>query len=452
MWGAYKVGKVIGRGLYGEVRLAEKDGQRFAIKKFRAEIYQGIETPSEAAIALQASHPNIIQAKEYFSLPGEDALEPEQYLVMELADTNLYSYIKENDPSKEDRVRLFYELVSAVAYLQENGFYHCDIKPVNILLKDGHVKLGDLGIAGYKSLRGSVCNTFSSPQDHIKNLFIEESDVPGPYREIFTEKVNFQASDMWALGITLVFILTGKVLFYEEFPLPALYEYLSNPKEYLMEYVPLPWLDLVKHMLQPRQKDRPQLAIEVLQYPKFVKRAFSTPIPGYAPIFYNLDIQVTPDPKIKVLLEWLQEVVEEYEGNAFTFAATAGCLYYVYDDLTDKGQNRRILQCVGCACLLLMGKIYDANYIIPSDLVYMSADIFTEEQLYEQERKVMDKLSGRLYFNNLATLAFSKDAYQKSQEILFDSSLYSSTNLEEYMKELELTETIPERNNRQRLV
>ncbi|SPN78964.1 Serine/Threonine protein kinase [Brazilian cedratvirus IHUMI] len=460
---SYKIGETLGKGSYGEVKLAERDGVKYAIKKFNADFYQGVETPVEIAVTLQASHPNIIQGKEYFTQEvtisekeGEEKIvEHEQYLVMELADTNLYEYIKFKKPGERDRVRLFYELTSALAYLQDNGFYHCDIKPVNILIKDNHVKLGDLGVAGYKSLRGSVCNTYFSPQDYSKNNFLftaEEVEIPQEYQDIFERPVNFQASDIWALGITFIFILTGKVLFYEEDTLPALFSYLEDPRDYLRTQVEIPpvWMDLIEHMLQPRQEDRPHLAKEILQYPEFVQRSLSTPIPGSAPIFYNLDITVTPDPKLKILLNWLEEVVQEYEGNSTGLSATAGCLYYVFDDLTDKGRNVKILQCLGCACLLLMGKIYDVNFVTPEDLVYMSANIFTTEQLYEQERRVMDKLQGRLYFNNLATLAFSKAAWEKSREIMFDPALYASTNLVDYMKKLELTESIEERNNRQR--
>jgi serine/threonine protein kinase len=455
MWGSYKVGKTLGRGFYGEVRVGSQDGdenQRYAIKKFRIDSGEGIETPSELALTLQSSHPNIIHAKEYF-FEGQD-----QYLVMELASSNLFDFVEDNDLELEDKVGLIYELVSAVAYLQENGFYHCDIKPLNILIKDGQVKLGDLGISGYKSVRGSVCNSFFSPQDYYKNnslAFLDEQEIPGTFLDIFQERVDFQASDMWALGITLVFILTGETLFYDEDALSSMYEYINEPREYLQRNLPSlspSWLSLLENMLKPRQEERIHLAREVLQYPEFVKRSLSTPIPGSAPIFYNLDITVTQDPKVRVLTEWLEEVRTEYNLNSFTLAATIACLYYVYDDLTDKGKNRAIIQSVGCACLYLMSKIYDAQPPYPEDLTYISAEVFTREQLLEQEKRVMDKLQGRLYFNTLATLAFSKAAFEKSREVLFDANLYSATNIQEYMTKLELTESIQERNTRAKLI
>lgn len=450
MLDSYKLGKILGKGLYGKVMLVEKDGTKYALKEFRNEFEQGVDSPNEVAVALQAKHPHIIQAKEYFI--EQDV----QYLVLELADDNLYNYIKRGGIEERDRVRLFYELVSALVYLQENNFYHCDIKPVNVLIKDDHVKLGDLGLTNYKSYRSSVCNTFSSPQDFYKNhqLHLDEEDLPAEFRDVFAQRVNFQASDIWALGVTFAFILTGKTLFYEENTFFALLQYLEDPRDYLRTKLEVPpvWMDLLERMLQPSQEDRPHLAREILQYPEFVQRSFSTPVPGSGHIFYQLDISVTPDRKLRILSDWLEEVVTEYEGNSFSLSAALACLYFVFDDLTDKGQNVKILQCLGCACLYLMGKIYDVDYISASDLVFMSANIFTEKQLYEQEKRVLDKLQGRLYFDTLATLAFSKAAYEKSREILFDASLYSSTNLLDYMKKLELTESIQERNNRQRLV
>lgn len=39
------------------------------------------------------------------------------------------------------------ELLSACTYLYLKGIIHRDIKPANILMKDGHLKISDFGLA-----------------------------------------------------------------------------------------------------------------------------------------------------------------------------------------------------------------------------------------------------------------------------------------------------------------
>ena len=39
------------------------------------------------------------------------------------------------------------ELIEACTYLYEKGIIHRDIKPANLLLKEGHLKISDFGLA-----------------------------------------------------------------------------------------------------------------------------------------------------------------------------------------------------------------------------------------------------------------------------------------------------------------
>ncbi|SOB73950.1 putative serine/threonine protein kinase [Cedratvirus lausannensis] len=401
MWGSYSINKCLGKGLYGEVREARgADGKRYAIKKFLLDFDCGVEAPQELALVLQCSHPYIIQGKEYFFYRDE------QYLVMELAETNLLKYVKENKLTEGEMCRLFYELVSALAYLQENGFYHCDIKPENVLIKDGHAKLADFGVSGYKSIQPECCNSFASPQNYFVNHRLYRREMPEKHVKIFTQKVDYQASDIWALGVTFVYILTGKVLFYDASnPLQELYKYVDAPASYLSSNctnLSEPGIHLLEKMLHPDQEQRIKLAKDILQFlPNYQGKEL---VLGSAPIFYNLDIKVTSDKKLSILVDWLKESSKELGLSCLDLTASIDCLYYVYDDLTDKGQNNKIIQCVGCACVLLMSKTYNSVGIAPSELVYYSDGAFTKTQLYEQERKILHKLQGRVFFNTPALL------------------------------------------------
>ncbi|SPN79867.1 Serine/Threonine protein kinase [Cedratvirus Zaza IHUMI] len=438
MWGSYTTGKSLGQGLYGEVREAtDSMGQRWAVKKFTENRY-GVETPSEVALTLQASHPHIIKAREYFS-EGE-----RQYLVMELADMNLRTLVDENKPTEEESVTLLCQVLDALAYLQENRFHHCDIKPENILILQGSAKLADLGLCVYGNVKLSSCQSFTSPQNYFTNNGMYTWQIKR-HSSIFAQKADYQASDIWALGVTFVYMLTGKILFYlSEGPLEEFYKFIDDPVSYLEALVDKKWLDLLIKMLHPDQKQRLHLAKDVLALLN------KTPLPGLALILYNLDITVTVTKNLYTVIDWLEEVFEEIKLPCHDAAATIACFYYVFDDLTDKGRNGKIMQCLGCACLFLMNKTYSFTAVNPEDLVYYSADVFTKKELYEMERRVFDKLGGRVLFHTLATLAFSRDAYYKAKRaLLYSPKAYSTTNLVEYMSNLEFAESVEEKNNRE---
>lgn len=427
MWGSYTLGKLLGQGAYAEVRVGKKDGQSYAIKKFTKVSHYGIESPQEIALTLQCRHPHIIRGESYFLWQGE------QYLVTELADANLLTYIKQNKPKEKELLRLFQQLTSALAYLQENGFYHCDIKPENVLIKDGQVKLADFGLSGYKSIRPDSCNSFTSPQDYYLNHRLDIRRLEERHVNIFTQRVDYQSSDIWALGMMFVYMLTGKVLFYEkENTLQEYNKFLDNPHAYLRDYgLQERWFVITDRILHPDQSKRTRQAQEVLDL-------LSLPcIPGSAPIFYNLDISIMKDRKISIVTDWLREVFAELDLNYHDVTAIIACFYHVYDDLTNKGEDRKMIQCLACACFLLMNKTYSSSIVNPEDILYYADSAFTEEQLYEQEKRVMAKLQGRVFFHTLATLAPSRAISKKVQNtILYDSALYSTTNLPEYMNNL----------------
>jgi serine/threonine protein kinase len=436
MWGPYTLAETLGEGTQGTVRVGVKDGVRYAIKKFKEEQDFGVSGAQEISLLLQAQHPHIIKACDRFRLFGA------QYLVMELADSNLCDYIHKEKPSEEEILCLFQQLTSALCYLQENGFSHCDIKPDNVLIKDGKVKLADMGISVYKNIQVYCCNSLCSPQDHYLNNKLKPKHVER-YRDIFTQKVNHQASDIWALGITFLYMLTGDARFYrteisehesrEATPKEMrgkMYEFMDDPLSYLEKLVDKKWVDVLLRMLNPDQRQRIHLAREVLSL------LSTNAIPGSGPIFYNLDIAVTPDRKLHALVEWLEDVFEELEINSFVSTATLACLYYVYDDLTDKGKDGEAVQCLGCACLYLMCKIYGSKHISSSDLVYYTANSYSPAQILVMEMRVFSRLGGRVYFSTLATLC--KRVGKDQRALLRDPLLYSATNLEEYLDNLSL--------------
>jgi serine/threonine protein kinase len=147
-----------------------------------------------AVPAVQVRHPNIIKFQK--------TIETDQLIcmIMENCDGgNLLSWI--NDGLLETnsaKKKVFAEILSAVLYLHENQIVHGDLKPDNIVMdSDGHPKLIDFGfstttgILTREAKYGTI--TYAAPE------LLE----PGQY--------DAAPVDVWALGIVLLVMMTGRM-------------------------------------------------------------------------------------------------------------------------------------------------------------------------------------------------------------------------------------------------
>jgi serine/threonine protein kinase len=158
----YKLQQFMGRGGWGEVWKASRPNGKSAALKFLP-CDSSMVAPFEIR-ALQAlrqlSHPHLLPMEQIWSCPGF------LVIVMELAEGNLHDlldvYFTElNTPILPDHVCYFLEQAAqAIDFMNECrhivdgqrvAFRHCDIKPSNLLLVNGRVKVGDFSLA-FKTL------------------------------------------------------------------------------------------------------------------------------------------------------------------------------------------------------------------------------------------------------------------------------------------------------------
>lgn len=202
--GRYEILDALGEGGMANVYLAEDTilHRRVAVKVLRLDLQHDQATirrfQREAKATCELSHPNIVSVYDV----GED--NGIQYIVMEYIDgSNLKSYIEEHYPLTLAKVvEIMTQILSAVQLAHSKGIIHRDLKPQNILMtKDGQAKIADFGIAvalsdksvtQTNSLLGSV--HYISPEQ-------ARGSLPTPQ------------SDIYALGIILFELLTGKVPF-----------------------------------------------------------------------------------------------------------------------------------------------------------------------------------------------------------------------------------------------
>lgn len=193
-----------GRGSFGEVWLA-KDQQLdidVAIKIYIALDSRGVEDfKTEYKTAFGLNHPNLLHALHF------DIFEDRPYLVMPYCPSSALDCI--GNVSESTLWRFLHDVASGLAYLHDMGIIHHDIKPDNILVDpDGNFLITDFGI--------SV--KFRSTLRRNSTRRIEtgsRGSMPYMAPEMFDEKAEaVNATDIWALGVTMFELMTGELPFF----------------------------------------------------------------------------------------------------------------------------------------------------------------------------------------------------------------------------------------------
>lgn len=151
----------------------------------------------EARAAGGLSHPNIVNVYDY----GTDGADGEQYIVMELVEgRDLAAILRERGAlSVDDSARIAIAVASALEVAHRKGIVHRDVKPGNILITDdGNVKVTDFGIArAVAEASMTVTGTTLGSVHYFSPEQARGDEVTG-------------ASDVYALGIVLYEMLTGR--------------------------------------------------------------------------------------------------------------------------------------------------------------------------------------------------------------------------------------------------
>ena len=273
--------------------LGELVAKRFAITRLLGQggmgrVYEGVDLEAHRKIALKLlradhindevvrarffreakilgllDHPNLVTLYDHGEVEhrGEESL----YIAMELLHgATLQKTLERKTLGAAAILSIAKSIASGLGEAHKNGIVHRDLKPDNVLLVriEGQdaplVKLVDFGIA-----RMSTTNTvltqaglvFGTPAYMSPEQATAEPDIRPP-------------ADVYAFGVLLYRMMTGKLPFAGESPLQMLMGHVNTPPPPIILRAPLTLprslIDLTLHCLEKKPRNRPQSGAEVL--------------------------------------------------------------------------------------------------------------------------------------------------------------------------------------------
>jgi len=206
----------------------------------------------EAEAAAKLNHPNIVAAYDADEINGIP------FLAMEFVDgSDLAVHIKDKGPMEfEKALDCILQAARGLEHAHSQGIVHRDIKPANLLLDvHGTIKILDMGLARFHEGGSSIPMAEAGALTQAGSI-VGTVDYMSPEQAVDSRQAD-HSSDIYSLGATLYFLLTGRPMFESESLMSRLLEHRDSPPPSLCASRPdiPPQIDTIFHRMVAKKKE-----------------------------------------------------------------------------------------------------------------------------------------------------------------------------------------------------
>lgn len=247
--GQYEIERQLGQGGMATVYLAQQKsiGRTVAIKIMPQHF---LHDPSflqrferEVKVIASLQHPRVLPVYDY----GQ--IENRPYIVMAyMSGSTLADQIQEGPLPLEHIIRLTDQIAEGLDHAHRKGIIHRDFKPSNVLLdENGNAYLADFGIAKITESTAQLTGSgIVGTPSYMAPEMAERGDIS-------------PSIDIYALGVTLFQMLTGKYPFQGDTPIRVMMAHASDPIPDVRELrpdLPTAITEVVKKAMAKRPENR----------------------------------------------------------------------------------------------------------------------------------------------------------------------------------------------------
>lgn len=221
----------------------------------------------ESHLLATLNHPGIIRILDF------DRIDDWHIVILEYVDgLSLRTLSEQQGPMKPSLViDVFEQAAEALEYAHSKGVVHNDIKPANILLmKDGTVKVADLGMAKVVSQGHEIANSTQvcGTPAYISPEMVSQGLRAADHR-----------SDIYSLGVSMFQCLSGQLPFNHTDPYKLMVAHVQEeapPLTELVKSIDIGLATLVACMMAKRPEDRPQTYRQLLDDLKVIQESLES--------------------------------------------------------------------------------------------------------------------------------------------------------------------------------
>ncbi|HEV7846951.1 MAG TPA: serine/threonine-protein kinase, partial [Thermoleophilaceae bacterium] len=250
-FGAYTLGKLLGRGGMGVVYQAQHVhlGRTVALKLLAPELSENEDFRArflrESRLAAGLDHPGIVAVYDAGEVDGV------LFIAMRFVrGTDLAALLLQRGPLPvEETLSILDQVATALDAAHAAGLVHRDVKPANVMIEGQRCYLADFGLtkrASSNSMQLTQAGQFLGTVDYVAPEQIEGGDLDG-------------RADVYALGCVLFECLTGSRPYPRESQVAVLYAQLREPPPKPRELrpdLPLGIDEVVGRAMSKRPDDR----------------------------------------------------------------------------------------------------------------------------------------------------------------------------------------------------